>query len=246
MSGSGNSIRAALLAGCAFALAASAGAENTVTRTPPATAFSAPAGSLTLTREMRRTIGRSKQIVTRRSYEIRFIPEGEGWRVDGTLISSEVEAPAELAELAALEKARKDDGLFPLTLDSQGLIVAQRAPADAAATDKARAVANQAVEKINMTSSDKTVAKQMIQRIATQSQASSGSWPVDLFRPPVEPVIDVRSIALPDGNQGRVTVTMLARPNSTGGLQQLDRRVLTEIGGTSRLSEETWSMTGEH
>ncbi len=246
MTGAGHSLRAALLLGCTFALAASAGAENSSTRTPAATAFSAPAGPLTLTRELRRMIGRSKQIVTRRSYEIRFVPEGNGWRVEGTLISSEVEAPAELAELAALEKARKDDSLFPLMLDSQGLIVTQRPPTDAVATDKARIVANKAVEKIDMTATDKTVAKQMIQTIATQSQASGSNWPVDLFRPPVEPVIDVRSIPLPGGNQGRVTVTMRARPTSTGGLQQLDRRVLTEIGDTRRLSEETWSMSGDH
>jgi len=36
---------------------------------------------------------------------------------------------------------------------------------------------------------------------------------------------------------------MQARPNSADGLRQLDRRVLTEIDGTSRLSEETWSMS---
>lgn len=244
MSGLGNDLRAALLAGCAFALASSASAGS-VAQAPTVAAFTAPAGPIVLTRELRRTIGRSKQIVTRRSYEIRFVPEGNGWRVDGTLISSEVEAPPEIAELAALEKTRKDVGLFPLTLDSQGMIVAQRAPTDAVTTDKARIAANKAVEKINMTSTDKTVAKQMIQTIATQSQASGGNWPVDLFRPPAEPVIDVRNIPLPGGNQGRVTVTMQARPNSADGLRQVDRRVLTEIGGTSRLSEETWSMTGE-
>jgi hypothetical protein len=107
-------------------------------------------------------------------------------------------------------------------------------------------VANRAVEKIDMTSADKTVAKQMIQTIATQSQASGGNWPVDLFRPPAEPVVDVRNIPLPGGNHGRVTVTMRARPNSNNEFWQLDRSVLTEIGDTSRLSEETWSMTGVH
>lgn len=245
MSGPASTLRAALLLGCAFALAAPASAES-LSRTPVVTEFSAPAGPLILTRELRRAIGRDKQIVTRRSYEIRFVREGEGWRVDGTLISSEVDAPAELAELAALEKARKDAGLFPLMLDAQGLIIAQHVPTDVAATDKARVAASQAVEKIAMTSSDKTLAKQMIQKIATQSQASGGNWPVDLFRPPVDPVVDVREIPLPDGNQGRVTVTMQARPDSGGRLRQFDRRVLTEIGGTSRLSEETWYMSGQN
>lgn len=243
MTGPGHSLRAAMLAGCVFALAPSAMAENTAPK-PVAAAFSAPVGPVILTRELRRAIGRSKQIVTRRSYEIRFVREGEGWRVNGTLISSEVDAPAELAELAALEKARKDEGLFPLMLDAQGLIVVQGAQGDADSAGKARLVANKAVEKINMSSADQVVAKQMIQRIAAQSQSSGSNWPIDLFRPSVEPSVDVRAIPLPDGKQGRVTVTMRGRPDHTGQLRQLDRSVLTEIDGTSRLSVETWSMTG--
>jgi hypothetical protein len=243
MTGARRSLRNALLFGSALALATAASAERSP-GTAPATTFSAPKDPVLLTRELRRTVGRSKQIVTRRSYEIRFVREGSGWRVDGTLIASEVEAPEGLAELAALEKARKDDGLFPLKLNSQGLIVAQHAPMDAFAADKARVVASAAIEKINMTSADKAVAKQMVQRIAAQSQSSGGSWPVDLFRPPAQPVVDVREVPLPDGKQGRVTVTMQASPGMYGRLRQLDRRVLTEIDGTSRLSEETWSMTG--
>lgn len=242
MTGVGRSLRNALLFGSALALASIASAERSA-NAAPVSAFSAPEGPVILTRELRRAVGRSKQIITRRSYEIRFVREGSGWRVDGTLIGSEVEAPEGLAELAALEKARKDVGLFPLKLDSQGLIIAQRAPNDAVAADKARVVASAAVEKINMTSTDKAVARQMIQRIATQSQASGGSWPVDLFRPPVEPVVDVRELPLPGGKQGRVTVTMQASPGNGGQLRQLDRRVLTEIDGTSRLSTETWSMS---
>ncbi|MFM6931165.1 MAG: hypothetical protein ACKOUT_02845 [Novosphingobium sp.] len=242
MNGIGRSLRNMLLLSGALALASTASAERSASD-GPARAFSAPVGPVILTRELRRPVGRSKLIITRRSYEIRFVREGKGWRVDGTLIGSEVEAPEGLAELAALEKARKDDGLFPLRLDSQGLIVAQQAPSDAVTTDKARVLASSAVEKINMTTADKAVARQMIQRIATQSQAAGGSWPVDLFRPPVEPVVDVREMPLPDGKQGRITVTMLASPGSDGQLHQLDRRVLTEIDGTSRLSTETWFMT---
>ena len=243
MTGAGRSLRAALLVGCAFAFASAASAERAAAPAP-STTFSAPEGPVILTRELRRAVGRDKYIITRRSYEIRFVRDGKGWRVDGTLIGSEVEAPAGLAELAALEKARKDEGLFPLTLDSQGLIVAQHAPSDTVAAGKARVVASAAVEKINMTSADKAVAKEMIQRIATQSQASGGSWPVDLFRPPAEPVVNVRDLPLPDGKQGRVTVTLQASPRQAGHLRRLDRRVLTEIDGTSRLSVESWSMTG--
>ena len=235
-------LRHALLLGSAMALTPLP-AISAPAAASDASAFTPPEGPLILTRELRRALGRSNQIVTRRSYEIRFVPDGPGWRVEGKLVGSEVDAPAELAALAALEKARKDEGLFPLKLDAQGRIVEQRAPSDAAAAAKARNLASDTVEKIDMASADKAVAKQMIQRIAAQSQGAPGSWPADLFRPAEKARVDVRELPLPDGKQGRVTVTMQASPNDSGQLRKLDRHILTEIDGTSRLSVESWSMS---
>lgn len=245
MTASYRRFRNALLLGSAFALlpvpllVAPAVAED-------AAGFVAPEGPLILTRELRRALGRTKELITRRSYEIRFVRSGTGWRVDGQLVGSEVEAPAELAALAALEKARKDDGLFPILLDARGMIVDQHGASDTASALKARDLARDTVEKVGMSSADKAVATQMIQRIAAQSQGSGGTWPVNLFRPAGKPQVDVRELPLPDGRQGRVTVTMESSPDDQGQLRQFDRRILTEIDGTSRLSVETWSMSVGH
>jgi hypothetical protein len=206
--------------------------------------FEAPEGPLILTRELRRAIAPGKDIVSRRSYAIRFVRQGTGWRVEGTLAKTEVEAPEELAMFAELEKARKDDGLFPLSLDANGMIVSQQGASDTDAAQNARSAATTSVEKIEMSSSDKVVARHMVQRIVTQGTALGGNWPVDLFRPTASPREQVRDVPLPDGRKGRVTVTMQASPDPRGVMEQFERRVMTELDGTTRLSQETWKLSG--
>src|SRR5436309_1976086 len=68
--------------------------------------FSAPSGTLVLTRTLRRPLPGGAEIVSTRSYEIRIVADGDGFRVDGSLLSSEVTAPPSLAALAALERNR--------------------------------------------------------------------------------------------------------------------------------------------
>ncbi|PLK27242.1 hypothetical protein [Novosphingobium sp. TH158] len=205
-------------------------------------AFAAPSSPVMLTRELRKVIAPGVEIVSRRSYELRFVREGEGWRVDGTLVVTEVEAPAELAPLAAIEKARKDDGLFPLRLNAQGYIVAQAPAADLPAAEKAKDLVNSSVEKIAMPREHRSVATQMVQRIVTQSRVVGPNWPADLFRPGSDQQTHVQEVPLPDGRQGKVTVTLQASQASGGLLDRFERRVLTELDGTRRLSLETWRM----
>ncbi|MFM5906614.1 MAG: hypothetical protein ACKOPO_03345 [Novosphingobium sp.] len=197
-----------------------------------------------LTRELRRTITPGKDVISRRSYAIRFVRDGAGWRVEGSLANTEVEAPQELAMLASLEKARKDEGLFPLRLDAHGMIVSQQGARDQASSQQAQATVTSSVRAIPMTDEDKSVAARMVSRITAQSNAVGGNWPADLFRPLGGPRSHVREVPLPDGKHGRVTVTMQANPDSRGLMEQFERRVLTELGGTSRMSQETWRLTG--
>ncbi len=207
-----------------------------------AAGFDAPDGTLILTRELRRSLAPGKDIVSRRSYQIHFVREGSGWRVEGTLAKTEVEAPEELAMLAVLEKARKDEGLFPLSLDEQGMIIAQRGASDSTTAQTARSSVLATVEKIGMSGSDEAVATNLVQRIASQSSAVGGNWPTDLFRPSATARKQVREVPLPDGKQGRVTVTMKAEPDPRGFLDQFERQVMTELDGTVRLSRETWRL----
>lgn len=206
--------------------------------------FSAPDGSLVLTRELHRDLSRGKQLVTRRNYRITFVREGDGWRVDGELIDCQVDAPPELDALAQLEKARPDSGLFPLYLDQSGKIVEQHGShGDASSVMQARTVVNRTVAGIAMEPQERSIASAMVQRISTQGQSSGGKWPEDLFRPASGHRSEVRNMALPDGSEGRITVTIDAAGSSDGILDHFERNIVTELSGTRRESREVFRLS---
>jgi len=238
-------VRRALLAGSALALAVGTLGIMPERAVAARSAFVAPDRPLILTRELRRELHDGKEVVSRRSYEIRFVPEGEGWRVDGVLVASEVEAPPALATLAALERVRKDDGLFPLRLDRQGMILASSGPGgDApAAIATARSFAGAAIASNAALGADGQVAaKAMLGELSARTQAAGNGWPADLFRPSAGRSSRVERLPLPDGSEGRVTVTTLAEDAASGLLGTLRREVVTELGGTRRASRETFTL----
>ena len=100
-----NMDRKALLAGAAALLPMVAlSSHSTSAREATATAtFAPPQSSLVLTRELRRPLADGKEVVTRRSYEIAIVHDGDGYRVDGRLIDVEVDAPPALRALSTLE-----------------------------------------------------------------------------------------------------------------------------------------------
>lgn len=205
--------------------------------------FSAPDGSLILTRELRRELSRGKLLVTRRNYKIAFVREGDGWRVDGELIDCQVDAPPELEALAQIEKSRPDIGLFPLRLDQTGRIVEQHGSrTDSATTEKVYGIVGQTINKIAMEPQDRAVASNMVQRISVQGQGASGNWPVDLFHPASGHRSEVRNMAMPDGSEGRITVTIDAAGGGDGVLDHFERNVVTELGGTRRQSIEVFRL----
>jgi hypothetical protein len=211
----------------------------------PRAAFAPPATPMVLTRELRRTLGDGQEVVSRRSYAVRFVPEGQGWTVEGEVVSSEVEAPPSVpAAIVALERGRSDDGLFPLRLDGEGLIVAQQGSSDPASAERALAVVRARLADAGLSPADRAAAVAMAEQLQRQSRSAGGNWPVDLFRPANGERSEVRTVPLGNGAEGRVTVTTAAATASsrTGLVDRFERKVLTETGGTSRLSVETWTL----
>ena len=89
-------------------------------------AFAPPSGRpLILARKVVRQLPGGAAIVATRRYRVKFRPVADGWEVDGVLIASEIDVPPALAAIAALERARPDDGMFPILLDRTGRIVAE-------------------------------------------------------------------------------------------------------------------------
>ncbi|MBC2664573.1 hypothetical protein H7F51_03455 [Novosphingobium flavum] len=214
---------------------------------PAARPFIPPAGPQVLTREVRkefgnRESGKGGELVSRRSYAIRFVPEGSGWLVEGTLIGSEVEAPPMVApELLEIERNRGDGGLFPLRLDSKGLIVSQAGSSDPA-SEAAVLKAAGTVLAGKMSEADRGAVLAMAGRLQAQARTMGGNWPVDLFRPRAGEHSEVRDLPLAGGASGKVTITIAAVEQADGLLGRLERKVVTETAGTSRRSVETWTL----
>jgi hypothetical protein len=231
-------LRSAVLLG---SVALVAGAPSAIAA--PADSFVAPASPVVLTRELRRSLVDGKEIVTRRKYELRFLPEGEGWRVEGNLVDSQVEAPAELAMLAEIEKRRPDSGLFPLVLDSRGMIVAQQGAKDIAPGSEAKRVFDQSIERVGLAPAAKADASEMAGRIVATGRAAGGNWPTDLFRPQTQSGSQEQELALPGGKSGRVVVSVDAHRSSNGLMERFSRIVSTELDGTRRNSSETFTIS---
>lgn len=210
---------------------------------PTGAAFAPPQDPMVLTRELRRTVGHGGEVVSRRYYAIRFLPEGRGWKVEGKLVNTEVEAPAAVpAELVELERTRGDEGLFPLHLDAAGLIVRQQGTRDPQTSQQALAAARDTLAKANLSEAERAAAMAMVERIQAQVRAAGGNWPEDLFRPSAPQRSEVRAVPLGNGLEGRITVSIAAADGQQGIVDRFERKVLTETGGTSRLSVETWTL----
>lgn len=233
-----------LLLGAALAMAAaSAATAESVRAAAQAAAFAPPAGPMVLTREVRKTFGDGQVFVSRRRYAVRFAPQGEGWTLDGTLIASEVEAPPGVPpQLAELERNRRDDGLFPMHLDGAGMIVDQPGSSDPVTSGRALAAVGTALAGSNLSAADRQAASAFAASLHAQARAAGGNWPPDLFRPRRGLSSETRTMPAGGGAQGRVTIAITAGTGSGGLMERLERRVVTEAGGTSRLSVETWTL----
>jgi len=234
---------AALAACSAAAPALAAGVEAQRSAADSTSAFVPPRESMVLTRELRKVLGDGQVFTARRSYAIRFVPDGEGWRVEGSLLASEVEAPPGVPpQLAELERTRPDTGLFPLRLDRAGMILEQQGARDprtsAALLDQARAT----LARSSLSDAERKGAEALVVRLQAQARAAGGNWPADLFHPRAAGRSETRNLPLVAGLDGQIRVTVAVRETPAGLMERMERKVVTEAGGTSRTSVETWTL----
>ncbi len=233
-----------LLVGAAALLPAIAG---TVSAQPPAMAalpFSPSESPQVLTRTVWRTLADGKQIIVRRRYAVQFTRQDNGYLLDGRLLDAAVDAPAMLAPLAELERRRGDEGLFPMQLDAAGQILA-----NANATAEAPALRNIARQRSQGMLAAKPLAPAQQQESAlflkqVAAHGTLAAWPVDLFNPASAERSERRRIALPDGQEGEVSVSIKVLGAHQAGLPRaVERTVVTVLAGTSRTSREQWALT---
>lgn len=209
--------------------------------------FAPPEGEpLLLTRTLRRELADGKAIVATRRYRVNFTRSDTGWTIDGALVASEIEAPPALAALAAIERQRPDDALFPIRLDPTGVIQPRNGtatpdgPAWRAALDKAIKLASAKFEP----ASDGAARSLLLQQMqAVAGAATLSRWPATLFLPDQGNSREERRFELPEGTEGSIVAELeCQRAEGLETMGRAERRVVTEIAGTRRVTRELWSL----
>ena len=208
---------------------------------PPA-AFAPPQAQLLLTRTLHRPLPDGKAVVTRRSYAVRIIRDGAGYRVEGNLVEAIADAPPSLAALAEIERLRPDNGMFPILLDARGMIVGGGMVQPDGSLDRAAVIAAETIGGSGLPALDMLQAQAFVKQL--RSRAARSQWPADIFHPAPGKRSETRNIALPGGGEGHVTVEIMAQGASKGGqLALLDRVVTTELAGDTRITREQWQLS---
>ncbi|MBS0475806.1 MAG: hypothetical protein JSR28_11795 [Proteobacteria bacterium] len=220
----------------------------------PAAVQSAPAGAapgtaqprftppreVVLTRTVWRPLSDGEQILVTRRYAVNFAPEGDGFRLDGMLIDVAVDAPAELAPFAELERSRPDT-MFPIVLDRTGRILSDGTPPTADTTLRAAALARATLSKAALSAPAR--AEALAQIPALSAAGGTSPVPADLFQPHPGERRETRKLALPGGMEGEVEVAIRVDGAGDGNLpQQVERVVTTRLAGSTKIARETWSF----
>ncbi len=204
--------------------------------------FVPPLTPMVLTRMLRKPLGDGNEVIARRSYEVRFVPDGDGFRIDGTLIDVTVDAPAELAAFAALERARPDDSLFPMRVDRNGQFTSSAKAVANAHVREGADLGHAAITRAGLSPGDAAQAHAFVDVV--RQRPARTEWPRDLFRPAEGHQIQRSEVPLADGMTGSVMVETEARASHHGGLlSSFARTVTTDLGGDLRQTFETWTLT---
>lgn len=233
-----------LLSALAAALPLLAAGVASSAQAEPPVVFAPPSAPMLLTRTLRRSLSDGREVISRRRYELHFLRDGDGFRVEGRLIDSSVEAPPVLHALAEIERTRPDSGLFPMRLDATGLIIPE---ASAPSAEARRQAASQAAAQIRgsaMSSAQKETALGSLGQFA--AQGAQTPVPLDLFRPAPGRHVESREVAMPDGGQGLITIEIDATPSTRGPLlATLDHTITTALGTDRRVVTEQWALLPE-
>jgi hypothetical protein len=177
--------------------------------------FTPPTTPLILTRTIWRPLRDGKQIVVSRRYRIRFTAAAAGFRLIGTQIAVQVDAPAELASLAEIERRRIDTDLFPLEIDHAGRISPPRLIAAAPNLTAALGTSQALIRDAGLPAAAVDAADRELGRMATSKAAQ---WPDDTFIKGAPNSASHAEIALPDGQTGHIVVAVqYQRAANAGG-----------------------------
>jgi hypothetical protein len=226
-------LRAAWLASAVAVLPLAALAYPSAAAVARSAALFAPGSdTMVLTRVLRRPLPGGAEVATSRSYEIRFVRESAGYRVDGKLISVDVDVPPAFEALAELERARPDTGMFPVHVDDHGRFVAAGGERPGQFALQASRVALAQLPQ-GLPQGEARDARSFIEQVGANPVHTA--WPDDLFMPAPGKRDDRHVVPLPGGKTGEVAVAIDASVDAVTGLvTTLKRHVTTPRGSPKR------------
>lgn len=204
--------------------------------------FVPPGDEFLITRALIKPLSGGKQIAATRSYRVRIVADGDGYRMDGVLVSVEVDAPPFLAAMADAERRRPDIGLFPIKLGQDGTIRDQ-APHnfDHASRQEMLEKGSQIYARSEADPARRSEGIQMLGRLA--STTPNSPWPADLLYAQPGERRHSRQVTLSDGSVGTVEVVLRVAALLPCGLpQRFERIVTTRLAGTTRVSREVYTI----
>ena len=207
------------------------------------TSLEMPQGPLKLTRRIERSMRGGAMLTVERSWQVRFVKQGQGIAIQGEQVEAKVDAPQSLAPLADLEERRSTEQMWPILLGSNGMILS--AGMSLLEEDLAEAVrlARQMVSERAIPADQRASQMQYMGDLQQASSTLLDRLPDDLFYPSIGPMRAVRSIDLPQGLVGQFELSYLAQAvPEKGWLDRAERQIISRIGGSVRTAREEWIL----
>jgi hypothetical protein len=158
-------------------------------------------------------------------------------------LSTDVDAPPRLANLAALEKARATTSIFPIQLDHAGMIMSRENHRSPALNESEAQAARQLIDGAALKPDAQHQAIEFLDQVAKQTGPVISHWPASLFRPgPFNSEIQ-RELPPTNGESGMAIISISAQSTKPCSLmKKLERKVKTVIGGQMRETREIWTL----
>ncbi|MEL7187947.1 MAG: hypothetical protein AAGK17_00225 [Pseudomonadota bacterium] len=202
-----------------------------------------PGQPMRLSRVLTRDLKGPATLRVARDWQVEFANQDQGIAMVGLQLSARVDAPQEIAQLAGMEEKRDTNGLFPILLSDEGIIIA--AGTSMREVDLAKAlqqadmmIANMPIQKV-----EKARHRLFLSQLQRSGSSAMDHIPPDLFFPKGMPIRSVEDISLPGNVKGHFEVRYDAYSRAgQPWLHRAIREVVTRIGGDERRSIEEWSL----
>lgn len=190
-------------------------------------------------------LGNDVALITQRTFEVRFTPVSEGYRLEGTQVASEIDAPEELAPLAEIWRRTPLTTLFPFSVDIDGFVIPNSGPNPAPVPDLSESI-DVALDMLRKDGTSETAindAQSFFQWLQKAANEIGSDVPRDLMVPPAELQKASKVVELPGGTSGTIEISFLGTTwPDFGLLRDAERHIVTRVEGTSQRSRDNWAL----